>query len=286
MANIYKDKQCLIVQNTFVDWKTGDLISPIETTGYTIVQVAESFFIGGFETREHTQLCDLELTLPLTGTLTSTANEIADRVEKNEVYLSFKGEKHSLYAKSNCRFLTLAINFKSNSASILSAICKQFSTKRTIPNEDHLSLFSRIASEFSSEARPFFQAYIDAMITELLINLLRSSNTTDSIKKPSSDECISEIINYIDCNFLSICSAEELRQFGYTYHYICKLFRDTYGISPGAYLFSKRMDHAAHCLSRGNSISEVSNILGYSSPYNFSRAFKKHFGYPPSQINE
>jgi AraC-like DNA-binding protein len=41
------------------------------------------------------------------------------------------------------------------------------------------------------------------------------------------------------------------------------------------------MDHAARLLSAGQSVSAVSAVLGYSSPYNFSRAYKKHFGYPP-----
>ena len=285
MARIYKDKRCLIVQNTFVDWKTGELLSPIETADYTIVQVAESSFIGGFETGKHTQLCDLELTIPLIGALTCFADEESERVEKNGVYLSFKGEKHRLYSKSSCRFLTLAVNFKSSSNGIFSALRKQFFKKRTVPNGDPLSLSSRIASEFSREARPFFEFNLNAMFTELLISLIRSFDTESTEEKASSDEFVSEIAKYIDCNFLSICSAEEICRFGYSYQHLCKLFKDAYGCSPGAYLFSKRMDHAAHFLSLGNSVSIVSHILGYSSPYNFSRAFKKHFGYPPSQKN-
>ena len=283
MAHIYKDKSCLIVQNSFVDWTTGELISPIETADFTVIQVAESYFIGGFETSKHTQLCDLELTIPLTGALVSFADESSERVEKNEVYLSFKGEEHRLYSKSSCRFLTLAINFKAGSNAIFSEIYRQYSKNRKIPDGDPLSLLPRIAAEFSQDARPFFESYLNAMITELLITLSRKASSESAAKKQSLDECITEIANYIDCNFLGICSAEELCRFGYTYHYICKLFKDTYGISPGAYLFSKRMDHALRCLSEGKRVSEVSHLLGYSSPYNFSRAFKKHFGYPPSR---
>lgn len=284
MALIYKDKRSLIVQNTFVDWKTGELLSPIETADFTVIQVAESYFIGGFETGEHRQLCDLELTVPLTGALTSSADGYSERVEKNEIYISFKGEKHGLFSKSSCRFLTVAVNFKSTSENILDSLKKEFSKKRTVKNADPLAISSRIASEFSSERRVFFDSYLNAMITELLINILRYSSDTVPTVKPSSNECLAEIINYIDCNFLNLCSAEELCRFGYSYQYICKLFSETMRISPGAYLFSKRMDHAVHCLTLGKSVSEVSHILGYSSPYNFSRAFKRHFGYPPSHI--
>ena len=283
MAKIYKDNRSLIVQNNFVDWKTGELRSPIETPDFTVVQVAESYFIGGFETKDHIQLCDLELTIPLTGSLTSISDKNAERVEKNDVHLSFKKETHSLYSKSSCRFLTIAVNFKKGSAQILSNIREQFSKNRRIENGDPLSLAPRIAAEFSGARRPFFELYINAMLSELFINLLRNTKTETNEKRPDSDECISQIANYIDCNFLNICSAEELCKFGYSYQYICKLFSDTYKISPGAYLTSKRMEYALHCLSEGKSVSEVSHILGYSSPYNFSRAFKKHFGFSPSQ---
>ena len=285
MAWIYKDKRSLIVQNTFVDWKTGELLSPIETSDFTVIQVAESYFIGGFETGEHRQLCDLELTVPLTGALTSSADGFSERVEKNEIYISLKGEKHALFSKSSCRFLTIAVNFKSTSESILDTLRAEFLKKRTAKNADPLAISSRIASEFSSERRAFFNPYLNAMITELLVNILRSSSLALPEKKLSSNECLAEIINYIDCNFLNICSAEEICRFGYSYQYVSKLFSETMGISPGAYLSSKRMDHAVHCLSLGKSVSEVSHTLGYSSPYNFSRAFKKHFGYSPSHIN-
>lgn len=286
MAKIYKDKRYLIVQNAYVDWKTGVLISPIETADFTIVQVAESYFIGGFETGAHNQFCDLEMTLPLTGTLNCFANDVGSRVEKNEVYLSFKGEKHSLYSKSSCRFITLAVNFKTSSVSIFSDIKRQFSNKRTVPSSKFHYLASRIVAEFSSDIRPFFNSYVNALLNELFISVTRYTSISESPKKANSHECLAKIAGYIDCNYLNICSAEELSKFGYSYQYICKLFKDIYGISPGAYLLSKRMDHAANSLSQGESVSAVAHVLGYSSPYNFSRAFKKHFGYPPSQKNQ
>lgn len=280
MAKIIKGKDCLIVQNAFVDWRSGTLISPIETENYTVVQVAESYFIGGFETHAHRQLCDLEITLPLTGVLISSADGTEVRVEKGAAYLSFRGEAHRLYAKGSCRFLTLAVNFKEKMQPLLAAISARFLQCRTRKEADPLGLLSRICAEFSGERRPYFELYLDALIGELLVLLLRVDSVPPARQVRSAD-CLPEIVNYIDCNYLSICSPEELSRFGYSYHYICKLFKETYGTSPHAYLLSKRMDHAAHLLSEGQSVSAVSAALGYSSPYNFSRAYKKYFSYAP-----
>ena len=280
MARIYQDKRSLIVQNAFLDFQTGELLSPIETAGYTVVQVAESYFIGGFPMHEHRQHCDLEITLPITGSLISSADGKAERVPKNHVYFSFGGEIHGLTAGSSCRFLTLALNAKEETQGILSALRTRFFERRVLDGAETLQIMARIVSEFSGDRRSFFETYLDALIGELLVLLLRY----DPAPKPErmrSARSLPEIVNYIDCNFLSICSPEELSRFGYSYHYICKIFKETYGTSPNAYLLSRRMDHAARLLSEGKSVSAVSAALGYSSPYNFSRAYKKHFGYAP-----
>ena len=278
MQRVDKNKRYTILQNTFVDFQTGDLLSPIETAGYTVVQVAQSYFIGGFETHAHRQLCDLEITLPITGSLVSAADEREERAEKGAAYFSFREEMHRLYAKSSCRFLTLAINFKESTEALFSALKVRFSVSRVQRNADRASLLPRIAAEFSANRPPFFEMQLDALISELLISLLR----TEAVAPPvHAVEWLTEVANYIDCHFLSICSPEELSRFGYSYHYICARFKAHYGCSPGAYLLSKRMDHAVGLLSEGKSVSEVSLILGYSSPFNFSRAFKRHFGYPP-----
>ena len=161
------------------------------------------------------------------------------------------------------------------------AVKERFSEKRTVANADPSGILSRIAAEFSGERRPFFEPFLDALIGEMLISLVRPEPAPSA--NASADEKMAEIINYIDCNYLSICSPEELSRFGYSYHYVCARFKEIYGCAPGAYLLSKRMDHAARLLSAGQSVSAVSAVLGYSSPYNFSRAYKKHFGYPPSR---
>ncbi len=280
MAQIYKDKRSVIVQNAFLNFQTGELLSPIETAGYTVVQVAESYFIGGFEMNGHRQHCDLEITLPITGSLFSSANGATERVAKNGVYFSFGGEMHCLSAGSSCRFLTLALNMKKATEPILSELRTRFSEHRALQGTEASQIMARIVSEFSGERRPHFELYLDALIGELLVSLLRHDSAPPASRVRSADS-LPEIVNYMDCHYLSICSPEELSRFGYSYHYICKIFKETYGVSPNAYLLSKRMDHAARLLSDGRSVSAVAQEIGYSSPYNFSRAYKKHFGYSP-----
>ena len=45
------------------------------------------------------------------------------------------------------------------------------------------------------------------------------------------------------------------------------------------------MNKAMELLKSGNyNVSEVADMVGSSSPFNFSRDFKKHFGVTPSSV--
>ena len=56
------------------------------------------------------------------------------------------------------------------------------------------------------------------------------------------------------------------------------------GISPKIYVTAYRMEKAMALLKAGGySVGEVAEIVGSSSPYTFSREFKRHFGFPPSK---
>lgn len=57
------------------------------------------------------------------------------------------------------------------------------------------------------------------------------------------------------------------------------------GKTPQAFISTYRMNRAIELLKEGNlSVSEVAYKVGSSSPFSFSREFKKHFGFPPSHV--
>jgi len=64
-----------------------------------------------------------------------------------------------------------------------------------------------------------------------------------------------------------------------------KLFALKTGLPPLRFWQNKRMESAYELLSLKNTRpSEVADILGYSSLHAFDKAFKKHFGVPPTAI--
>ena len=62
-----------------------------------------------------------------------------------------------------------------------------------------------------------------------------------------------------------------------------KVFRAVTGQPIGAFLKDARMVQADHLLLQGVPISDVAQTLHYSAPEAFARAYRTHFGHPPSQ---
>jgi len=72
---------------------------------------------------------------------------------------------------------------------------------------------------------------------------------------------------------------------GLTPGYLAKLFKLYAGLSMKEYMTKIRLDRAKHLLTETSmNVSQVSDALGYSSIFLFSKQFKKYFGLPPSAL--
>ena len=73
------------------------------------------------------------------------------------------------------------------------------------------------------------------------------------------------------------------RDLGYTREHITRVFKAAFRVTPKQYSEMKRFGLALEKLRDGEKIGSVSHQLEFSSPYSFSKAFKKQFGYSPKQ---
>lgn len=77
---------------------------------------------------------------------------------------------------------------------------------------------------------------------------------------------------------------ELARELGMSYSSLYAKLKGLTGKTPQAFMANYRMNIARELLLAGElNVSEVAYRVGSSSPSTFSREFKKHFGYPPSQ---
>lgn len=118
----------------------------------------------------------------------------------------------------------------------------------------------------------------------ILITLLETEHYLPTEKKQKIDE----VIEFISQNSHKKITNEHLAQVaGLSTVYFRKLFTYTVGVSPITYVQNLRIEKAKEMLkSDYGSLSDVALSLGYSSLYDFSRAFKKQTGVSPSAYSK
>jgi len=94
------------------------------------------------------------------------------------------------------------------------------------------------------------------------------------------------IKDYIDAGQCLTAKLEDIaKQFNYSKYYLDRCFKESYGVGIMAYRNEKRMQTAKEMLKH-NTVSVVSEKLGFSSIYVFSRAYKNHFGVSPTKLTK
>ncbi len=64
-----------------------------------------------------------------------------------------------------------------------------------------------------------------------------------------------------------------------------RLFKSVFGISPHQYIIKSRLEFALNQIEmKQNTISEIAIYSGFSDIHSFSKSFKKHFGFNPSEM--
>ena len=90
---------------------------------------------------------------------------------------------------------------------------------------------------------------------------------------------------YIDARFKEKeCLSAAIKESGVCARRFGELFRKAYDITPNKYLVSRRIDYAAGLLLTDTlSVTEISEICGFSDVYYFSKVFKSEMGITPSK---
>lgn len=140
---------------------------------------------------------------------------------------------------------------------------------------------------------------LECYLTELLLVLSRNENDTgmlvrrDSDAKELAQSSIAELITtYLKENLYENVKLSDIcKKFFMGKSQVCKLFNDYIGEGPIEYYSRLKMAEAKRLLiHEGVSVSKISDMLGYSSVHNFSRAFKRETGFSPAlyrnQIHE
>lgn len=138
--------------------------------------------------------------------------------------------------------------------------------------------YRRTAKKIMYEIENIKDTY--SLIVKLLKSLNKKYVPTDKWNK------ISPAMEYMIKNYNKKIKCEELsRLCGISNVYFRKLFIEAVGCAPIEYLHKLRIKKAKEMLkSDYGNITDIAHSLGYLNIYDFSRAFKKYAGVPPSKF--
>ncbi len=147
-------------------------------------------------------------------------------------------------------------------------------------------LTANAIAEFATH-NMYSEALLNSLFRQILIYLIRDFQTVPDKKYPdnatSSEILCYKLMNYIDTHIYTMKNLAELCEvMDYSYGYLSALFKKTTSESLFDYYNKRRSDAALLLLNENRlTVTEISETLGYSSLYAFSKAFKNQFGVSP-----
>ena len=201
------------------------------------------------------------------------------KVDKRHAIFLPEGAKYEYRTDGNIESLYTSINFKASftKASVAVYPIEDFYGSNYI-SQSFTELF-----KFGTESDKFKCLSI---FYDFLSYVLRLDNLSSSEK--NKYDSIEPAVNYLkkhifDCS-LKVNKLNDLCGFSDTY--FRSLFKSRFGVSPREYVLRERITQAKSILESGDfdSIKEVSALVGYNDALYFSKAFKKFYGFPPSDI--
>ncbi len=94
---------------------------------------------------------------------------------------------------------------------------------------------------------------------------------------------IQSVLDEIDRRITENIRVDELaRAANYSTYHFCRVFMALTGTPVMNYVTRRKLEYAQHDLSQGKRIIDVAIDYGFNTHTGFTKAFKKHFGFPPS----
>jgi AraC family transcriptional regulator len=132
--------------------------------------------------------------------------------------------------------------------------------------------------------------YAEAMATALAAHFLRYYSTRKQVLQTHEDGLprykLKQALDYINAHISeNISLAEIATELGMSQYYFCRLFKQSTGITPHAYLIQQRVELSKQLLKqKEGTINDVAIACGFANPSHFARCFRQYTGISPKQF--
>ena len=130
------------------------------------------------------------------------------------------------------------------------------------------------------------QAYMEILIIRLMRNTTLTVQAEPQVST-GNRQCAA-VKRYIDLHFKESLTLEQLAEEAHmNKYYLSHAFKREYGVSPINYMISRRIDESKYLLAETDlSMSQIAQLLGFSSLSYFSQVFRKAHGTSPMEFRQ
>jgi len=264
----------------------------VNLDGIFLRQIGRLYCSAETEIAEHMHPQDLfELTIVTDGEGTVFTNSVATKVSRGDIYVSFPLDAHKIVSSKTAPLKYDFFAFALDDCELkqeLKRISREYHSphSRVIRDERIELLISNAIAEIDSDNYQSNQL-LSALFKQVIIYItraFRSLTPQNLYNNPSQHEILCyKLTNYIDTHIYSMKNLSELSKItGYSYGYLSTVFKKTTSYSLLSYYQNKKLDVARLLILENKiSITEISEMLNYSSVYALSKAFTKQYGKSP-----
>ncbi|NEQ54585.1 MAG: helix-turn-helix transcriptional regulator [Leptolyngbya sp. SIO3F4] len=133
---------------------------------------------------------------------------------------------------------------------------------------------------------PNGRLYADTLSTALVTHFVNHYSLDTPINllnlHPVERQRLGSVIDYIETHLTADVSLSDLAlEAGLSKFHFSRLFKDIIGLTPHKYVLKRRIEKATQFLKQGETIAQVSYLLGFTDQSHFTRVFRQFKGVTP-----
>ena len=273
----------------------SNIDNPLPYGRFLLYQTGRRILASGESVPEHTHRDFFELTHVRSGEGVVSTNGKMVRVLPGDIYISFGGDFHAIDADGKkpmvYDYLAFSVQDAQLSCDVDWLVATFCDAQDRIIRDDRMDRLLPLILEERRGGEAYHGEMMETLLSEVFCLVLRAFHKRGSASPerelPDEVTLCYEMMNYIDTHIYHIRTLVEVADaMNYNYNYLSNLYKRVMGITLLDYYRQRKLKTARLLLSEeGATVSKVAALLGYSSLYTFSRAFKEMYGVAPSRAH-
>lgn len=148
------------------------------------------------------------------------------------------------------------------------------------------ALFYTAELEDNQLKRILRQGYFNTLLGLLLQYCTKEKS--QKLETPADKSLVADVITYLSLNYhQKVTLGQVAKRFSFSPSYLDRMFKREIGISVIKYLKQIRLQEAVKLLiSTNQTITQIANRTGFTSPAAFRKAFSNAYGLPPQKFRQ